>query len=1630
MRGVPGFLDEQRRFYGASRRDLLLKGKSEYSKSVGADHDVGLNIPTKLYGREEAISSMTSAFESVCEGEGLFMLVPGYSGVGKTALVQQLESPITWRNGFFCQGKFNQFQQGVPYFAIQQAMTGLLHQLLKENEALRRTWRQKLLEAVGDLGQLLIDLSPQFEALIGPQPQVASISPLEARHRFIGLFKNILKVFCKPDHPLVLFVDDWQWADQASLELLKSIGIGSDLEYVLFIAAFRDNEVHEQHPFAKALRELRLLGAPIITQEVKPLAIDDVREFVQDALEPSVDHFSGLVEIIYDRTRGNPFFMHSFLEYLYDFGMVRYDFTRKAWLWSGDESDTDAFPDNVVTLFSKRFRQYGPEKQRLLFQAASLGNIFELPHLCLVSGYEHDVCLGLLDKELEKQLLIAVTEEGKIGDAARRSTRLRFAHDRVQQAAFGLVPEELRPQEQLAIGRKLLERLDPEDLANHLFAITRYMNSGRRILQDLEERVRLLELNVQAARKAKLATAFAAALEFHQEAGALLQDAATADKVWKDHHDLAMALHLEWAETEFLEGDQAESENHLKAVMAHAETQLERAEAQRVLIVQYTLRARYPEAISAGRGGLEALGITLPEDDYEVMRDREIKLLRENIGERRVASFFDMPVMSNPEMSKATQLLITMGPPCYRSHQRLWSVLVPKVVNLVLRYGNMPEVGYSHTALAGLLIWVENDFGLAREFTDLSIELMTRTFKSPADRSVFYLMIGSSARHWFRHMSHSSQDYADAYEIGSRFGNLQYAAYAFGHDMYCRFFQGTPLQQLRNEAEKSLEFSRTRYNQWAIDLLEGGCRLIDELVDENTEDRGYSNWEEQYLQRIDDNHNIQVACIYKVLRSFQLFVAGDLEKALRFSTQADDLIYTVGVQGLLPWPEHLLIRFMIFASLYEDQDDGIRAVWDREMKTIYERLEVWAKHCPANYAFKFDLARAELARLQKRPDEVFLLYEQAITNAQEGGFLQWQGIASERAALFWESIGLNLNGVIYWQQAYNCFDSWGAYGKTTSLEQRFRERMLRAFPESANTAFSPAARTIRDSLIAKRLDLLRSRDIHEEERSKRQEAEKQAHELVQATTRLREEVAHRKKIEDELRKSEEKYRLTFIAIREGMWDWDLLGGAFLWDKRCYEMLGYEQDAFAIDLDKWFDLLHPDDKDIAFKSIQKQVAEDQRFTIEFRYKTADGGWLWVEDRGMVVSFVDGAPARMVGTHTDISDRKRAEASLLVAKEAADAANRAKSIFLANMSHEIRTPLNGVIGMLQLMQRTNLDAEQEEYAGIALQSSKRLTSLLTDILDLSRIEAGRVELNDSPYNFNEMIHSISQLFEPVARQKGLEFNLKVDSRIPSTLIGDMLRLQQILSNLIGNAIKFTEFGYVKLEACFLPAPHGDKPRVLFIVSDTGAGISEGMHDKLFEPFTQGEGDYARQFQGAGLGLTICRELVRLMGGNMAVASSVGQGAEFYVSIPFRSAPVEPAFEHAADSQPSTSTLRILLAEDDKVSQMALVKMLEKKGHRVHAVEDGKNALASLAAKPFDVVIMDVQMPIMDGVQATRNIRKGDGGEAATNIPIIAMTAYAMAGDKEKFLSAGMNAYVSKPVEYTELENLLEQVCHEAE
>ncbi|MDK2956791.1 MAG: hypothetical protein PWQ57_2287 [Desulfovibrionales bacterium] len=385
-------------------------------------------------------------------------------------------------------------------------------------------------------------------------------------------------------------------------------------------------------------------------------------------------------------------------------------------------------------------------------------------------------------------------------------------------------------------------------------------------------------------------------------------------------------------------------------------------------------------------------------------------------------------------------------------------------------------------------------------------------------------------------------------------------------------------------------------------------------------------------------------------------------------------------------------------------------------------------------------------------------------------------------------------------------------------------------------------------------------------------------------------------------------------------------------------------------------------------------------------------------------------------------KQNEQVLRDAKDAAEAANRTKSEFLANMSHEIRTPLNGVIGMLQLAKTTDLNSEQTEYVETAIRSSKRLTRLLSDILDLARVEAGKLEISMESFDFNDAMESILQLFAPSAKEKQLDLLMRVNPGIPAVLQGDGARLQQVLSNLVGNAIKFTNKGRVEIDAQPMPSPNPNKCRVLFSISDTGIGISDEVMGKLFSPFTQAEGSYKRRFQGAGLGLVISKRLVALMGGSMAVESEEGVGSSFYCSIPFTIP--EPTVLDPGVIQKTirSDSLKVLLAEDDETSRIAAQKYLEKLGHQVQTVDDGEQALARLQEAPFDIVFMDIQMPARDGIEATKAIRSGDAGNKNKDVPVVAMTAYAMSGDKEKFLKAGMNDYIPKPVDMEKLQALL--------
>ncbi len=519
------------------------------------------------------------------------------------------------------------------------------------------------------------------------------------------------------------------------------------------------------------------------------------------------------------------------------------------------------------------------------------------------------------------------------------------------------------------------------------------------------------------------------------------------------------------------------------------------------------------------------------------------------------------------------------------------------------------------------------------------------------------------------------------------------------------------------------------------------------------------------------------------------------------------------------------------------------------------------------------------------------------------------------------------------------------------------------------------------------------------------------------------DIVERKRAEEAMRQSEERLALALEVTNDGLWDWDCVSGKAYFSPHYYAMLGYEPGEFEASYAAWQGLIHPDELAAVEEHIARHVASGQVFEIEFRMKSKSGQWLWIMGRGRVVEMNEqGRAARMVGTHVDVTARKNAEYAALRAKEAAEAANAAKSEFLANMSHEIRTPLNGIMGMLQLLQTTSLNQEQLEYSAMAVQSTSRLTSLLSDILDLSRVEAGKMPLRPEVFDLRKKLQQSMDLFTPIALQSGITLRHHFDETLPQHVIGDPIRLQQVITNLVGNAFKFTQQGVVSVEAYPLPARSEDQLRIFFEISDTGCGIPDAALSQLFEPFNQVSQGYTRQYQGAGLGLSICKRLVGLMGGNMAISSEVGAGTSISFCVTLDKAHELPTREPAARENVASQAKRILVAEDDEVNLFAVRNLLTKSGHTVVTAHDGHEALKRFAEQEFDLVLMDIQMPGMDGTEATRRIRATERAAGKRPLPIIAMTAYAMSGDREKLLDKGMDGYVAKPFS---IKKLMEEI-----
>ncbi|MEG4960165.1 MULTISPECIES: ATP-binding sensor histidine kinase [unclassified Microcoleus] len=1020
-------------------------------------------IPQKLYGREREVETLLAAFERVSNGLTEIMLVSGYSGIGKSALVQEVYKPITKARGYFIVGKFDQFQRNIPYAAVVKAFQSLVKQLLTESETQLNTWKEKLLAAVGANGQIIVDVIPEVELIIGKQPPVQELGATEAQNRFNLVFQKFIRVFCSVDHPLVIFLDDLQWADSATLKLLQVMMADEETKYLFLICAYRDNEVNPSHPLIITLDELQKQGARIERITLAPLHLQQISNLIADTVHKDRKSATSLAELVVNKTQGNPFFVNQFLKTLYQENLLNFNFQQRNWEWNISEIEAVGITDNVIELMLGKLRKLPESTQKVLRLAACVGNSFDLNTLSIINEKSPGETFQELLPAIQDGLILTTSELGATEEEIINSelviTTYKFLHDRVQQSGYALIDSKLQTAIHLKIGRLLLANISPERRAERIFQIADHLNSGRNLIADESEKLELAILNLTAARKAKDATAYAAARDYLKIGLEILPG-----DIWQESYKLAFTFHKELADAEYLNGNFEESEALIEVAFCRAKSELEQAEIYNILIVQYTLLTKYEEAVKSGLKALHLLGIDLAEDNLIEAVNAELAEAKANLANQEIASLINAEKMKDPAKKIALKLLGNMGPLTFFSSQELWKLTVIKAINLSLKYGFVAGGSYCYSCYGIILNSILGDYQSAYEFGRLALTLSenSNNLSQNCQDSVIF---ANYLNCWVRPIKTTAEINNEGYKVGLQSGNLQWTGYNRMFQTITYFFQGMNLNNLLEDIGKSLHFCHHTKNLWAIDIIIANKIAILNLMGEEDEVS-----EKQHLENFNDRKSMAALCEFYVLKAQSFYLYEQYSEALSASDRASEIIDYL--MGHISSSHHNFYRSLILTALYPAVSESEQKDYWQELEANQKQIKIWADNCSENFAHKFWLVAAEMARISGRDLEAMDLYDRAIADAREHDFIQNEALAAELAAKFWLAKGKEEFAQIYLTKAHYGYQVWGAKRKVENFEKKYPQLLARTSAKTATkTKLSQTTTATTSNNLGDTLDL-------------------------------------------------------------------------------------------------------------------------------------------------------------------------------------------------------------------------------------------------------------------------------------------------------------------------------------------------------------------------------------------------------------------------------------------------------------------------------------------------------------------------------------------------------------------------------
>lgn len=1600
-------------------------------------------IPQKLYGREAEVAMLINAFERVSLGATEMMLVSGYSGIGKSCLVNEVHKPIVRQRGYFISGKFDQFKRNIPYASLIQAFQELIRQLLTESSEQIANWQAKLLAALGNNGQIIIDVIPDVERIIGTQPEVPQLGPTESQNRFNRLFQQFIHVFCQPEHPLVVFLDDLQWADSASLKLIQLLTHNPDSQYLLLIGAYRNNEVNETHPLTLFLEAMQKSGVVINNILLQPLAISHVTQLLSDTLHNHSDNLAILADLLFNKTQGNPFFLTQLLKTLYQENLLSFNFSERYWQWDIQLLQNIDITDNVIELMISQIQKLLPNTKNALKLAACIGDKFSLEVLATVNKTDQLATATDLWEALQAGLILPLNnssiiplqfEQKEINNSEPTIT-YRFLHDRVQQAAYSLIPDEQKKATHLKIGQLMLQNATTEERKENIFTLVNQLNYGIELLTSESEKYALAQLNLLAGQKAKAATAYDAAVRYFNVGLKLLPV-----NSWYQQYELTLALHQETAEAVFLIGDFEQMEQLIEVVLQQAQSQLHKVKVYELRIKSCEVQRKLLEAVKLGLEAIEILGVKLPESPTPLDVQQAIKETTANLAVQGIENLVNLPIMTDAEKLAAFRLIVSLVPAAYQSAPTLFILMACQQVNLSIQHG-ITSLSVSGFADYGILFGgILQDIEAADKFGQVALNLLDR-LDTHEVRSKTLFKVATFILPWKHHVRETLPLLENAYHSGLEYGDLIHAGYAASNKCQYAYWSGSELKSLEQEMAKcsqaiaqinqetALNWHQI-FHQAVLNLIgesEHPCRLVGDAYDE-----------EEFLP-VHIQFNERTVIHYVFLNKLILcYLFGEFSPAVAYASQAQQ--YLDGVIGWLMVPlfhfYDSLAQLAIYSSLPQpQQQELLTRVINNQAK-----MQKWAHSAPMNHLHKFYLVEAERHRVLDEKVEAAEMYDRAIALAKDNDYVNEEALAWELAAKFYLSWGRQTIARTYMTNAYHAYSRWGAISKIKDLEIRYPQLItispntqnLELNYQELNQAYFPiigrtqsldlmtvmkASQALSCEIVLSKLlaNLMRilienagaekgflilekagklqieasgsieQDDINVEQSLPIESSQQLPISIINYVQRTQKDVVLNNAtseavfhLDSYIVNQKPKSILCTPIVNQGKLigilylENNLTTGAFT--QEGLEVLQLLSSQAAISIEN--------------ARLYQDLAEYNR-TLEMR----------VEERTLELQ------GKNLQLQQEIRDRQRAE-------EVAETANRAKSQFLASMSHELRTPLNGILGYTQILNKNpTLTPEQKNGIKIIHQCGEHLLTLINDILDLSKIEAGKLELYPTEFSLPEFLESIVQICRIRSEQKGIALVYHQLSVLPKVVRADEKRLRQVLINLLSNAVKFTEKGTVRFQVGY----HAEKLR--FQVEDTGIGIAEEQLEEIFLPFKQ-VGEDSRKTEGTGLGLAISRQLVEMMGGELKVTSTLGKGSVFWVDLDLAEVANPTNVKKIVERQISgfVSDKKKVLVVDDKYSNRSvLVNLLQPLGFEVLEATDGLDCLNKAPEFQPALIFMDLVMTVMDGFEATRRLRMLPNFK---EVVVIAISASVFEFEQKQSLEVGCNDFLPKPFRVAEL------------